>query len=185
MATKPKTNLTVEQYLEAYEGEPAGRYELVDGNVITMAAETVRHVRAKGQAFSALREAVKKSGLPCEVFTDGVSVRTDKQTVREPDVSVQCSKPTDPDSMLIDEPIILVEVISPSSEFRDVHRKLVEYFSLPSVQHYLVVDQAKRLVFHNTRDPRGGVFTQFFYEGSIDMKPPGLSVAVSDLLGAA
>ena len=183
MATKPKTNLTVEEYLKAYEGEPAGRFELVDGEVIAMAAETVRHVRAKGNSFIALREAVKKSGLPCEVFTDGVSIKTDTRTVREPDVSVQCSKPVDPDSMLIDAPIILVEVISPSSEFRDVHRKLVEYFSIPSVEHYLVVDQFKRLVFHNTRDPRGGVFTQFRYEGTIQLTPPGLSIQVSDLLG--
>jgi Uma2 family endonuclease len=183
MATKPKMQMTVEQYLKKYEGT-AGKYELVDGVVISMSAERARHVLAKGDAYAAIRAAIKKSKLKCQVFTDGISVRTGKHSLREPDVAVQCGKTVDPDVMILDEPIVLVEVISPSSEFRDVHSKLVEYFSLPSVQHYIVVDQAKGLVFHNRRDGKNKVQTQFMHSGVLDLSPPGLKIKISDLLGS-
>jgi Uma2 family endonuclease len=184
MATKAKAHLTADEYLKKYEGSD-GNYELVDGIVIKMAAERVRHVLAKGKAFTAFQSAVAKSKLECQVFMDGVSVQTGKNTVRGPDLAVQCGKVADLDSLKIEEPIILVEVISPSSEFRDVHSKLVEYFSIPSVQHYIVVDQAKGLVFHNRREGKGRVQTQFLHKGSLDLSPPGLKVKVSDLLGVA
>lgn len=181
MATKTKSHLTAEQYLKKYEGVE-GNYELVDGVVVNMASQRVRHVLAKGEAYVAFRDAIKKSKLPCQVFTDGVSVKTGKDTVRGPDLAVQCGKRADPDSLLIDEPVILVEVISPSSEFRDVHSKLVEYFTIASVQHYIVIDQAKGLVFHNRREGKNRVQTQFMHKGILDLSPPGLKVKVADLL---
>ena len=182
MATKTERHLTVAQYFKAYEGT-AGKYELVDGIVVNMAAERVQHVRAKGDAYNALRQAIKKAKLPCEVFMDGVSLRTGKQTVREPDVAVQRGKKADPNSLTIEEPMVLVEVISPSSEFRDVHSKLVEYFALPSVQHYIIVDQGKGLVFHNRRDGKNKIQTQFLHGGYLELSPPGFRVKVLDLLG--
>jgi Uma2 family endonuclease len=183
MATKAKPHLSADEYFKRYENVD-GSHELVDGVVVNMAAERVRHVLAKGEAYAAFRSAVTKSKLPCQVFMDGVSVQTGKHTVRGPDLAVQCGKNADPDSLKIDEPIILVEVISPSSEFRDVHNKLVEYFSIPSVQHYIVVDQAKQLIFHNRRESRGSVQTKFLYGGTLDLTPPGIKIKVSDLLGA-
>ena len=184
MAIKAKAHLTVDEYFKKYEGVE-GNFELVDGIVVKMQAEQVRHVLAKGEAYSAFKAAVTKSKLPCQVFMDGVSVQTSKNTVRGPDLAVQCGRQADPDSLKIDEPLILVEVISPSSEFRDVHSKLYEYFSIPSVQHYVIVDQAKRLVFHNRRESKGVVQTQFLHNGILDLSPPGLKIKVSDLLGVA
>jgi Uma2 family endonuclease len=181
---RTKTKMTVDQYLKKYEGT-VGKFELVDGVVISMAAERVRHTLAKGEAYTALKNAVKKAGLSCQVFADSVSLRTGSHSLREPDVAVQCGKRADPDAMTIEEPIILVEVISPSSEFRDVHSKLFEYFAIPSVQHYIVVDQGKRLVLHNKRDGKNKVQTQFLHAGIVHLKPPGLKVKVADLLGAS
>ncbi|MFN0194200.1 MAG: Uma2 family endonuclease, partial [Aestuariivirga sp.] len=67
MASRPKHNLTVEQFLEAYEGAP-GRYELVEGEVLRMAAETNRHSLIKGNIYFALREAVTKATTNCTVI---------------------------------------------------------------------------------------------------------------------
>jgi Uma2 family endonuclease len=184
MATKAKSHVSVDEYFKKYEGKE-GNYELVDGVVVKMQAERNRHVLAKGEAYIAFRSAVTKSKLPCQVFMDGVSVQTGKHSVRGPDLAVQCGSRADLDSLKIDEPLILVEVISPSSEFRDVHSKLYEYFSIPSVEHYIIVDQAKRLVFHNRRESEGRIQTQFLHKGILDLSPPGLKIKVADLLGAA
>ena len=184
MGSRAKSKLTVAEYLKKYEGVE-GRHELVDGEVIAMAAETVRHVRAKGRAYLAFQRAVERAKLDCEVFADGMTIKIDKWTAREPDVSVQCSPIENDDTLLLDEPVIVVEVISPSSEFRDVHRTLIEYFSVPSIQHYVIVDQFKKVVLHNQRTGADSYMTKIMGKGSLVMKPPGLSISVSELLGAA
>jgi Uma2 family endonuclease len=181
MATRAKTKLTVEQYLKKYEGAE-GRFELVNGEVLRMAAETTRHVLAKGQAYTAFNKAVEKAKLKCHVLTDGVTIKIDKWTAREPDLSVQGSPITDLDSKLIDNPMIVVEVISPSSEFRDVHRKLFEYFSVKSIQHYVIVDMFKNRVLHNRRTGPESYMSSILGKGFIEFDPPGFRVAVSDLL---
>jgi Uma2 family endonuclease len=184
MSTSAKTRLTVEQYLKKFEGSE-GRLELVDGAVVKLAAETARHVRAKTRAYKALEKAVRNSKRDCEVFADGMAVKIDKWTAREPDVSVQCGKPVDEDSLIVDQPVIVVEVVSPSSEFRDVYRKLIEYFSVPSIQHYLIVDELKKVVLHNKRTGRDSYVSKIMGKGTVDLDPPGLRVTVSELLKVA
>ena len=53
--------------------QPRGRYELVRGRVVAMAPERARHDLVKAAVFRALDDAVKRAGLPCTVFTDGMS----------------------------------------------------------------------------------------------------------------
>jgi Uma2 family endonuclease len=83
-------------------------------------------------------------------------------------------------------PIILVEVASPSSGSRDESLKLVEYFSLPSVEHYLILDPQQRAVIHFCRNRTVAnliLTTRILTSGQIDLTPPGFSVVVEDLLG--
>jgi Uma2 family endonuclease len=182
MATKPKAELTVEQYLEKYHGA-AGRHELVDGHVVKMAAETTQHVKFKGRVFLALTNAVKAAGLDCEVFTDGVSVKIDAKKAREPDASVQCSRNADPTGMLLDKPIILVEVTSPSSGRIDEEEKLVEYFSLPSVQHYLIIRPEEKYALHLKRIGGDKILTTIVRSGNIEFEPPGISITFEEIFG--
>jgi Uma2 family endonuclease len=182
MATKTKLPLTVEQYLKKYEGVE-GRYELVDGQVLKMASETARHVRAKKRISRAFDKAVAEAKLNCEVFDDGMTIKIDKYTAREPDLSVQCAPKVDDNSLVLDNPLVVVEVVSPSSEFRDVYRKQIEYFSVPSIQHYIIVDQFKKVVLHNKRTGKDSFQTKIMGRGLIDLDPPGFRVSVIDLLG--
>jgi Uma2 family endonuclease len=183
MATKPKAVMTVEEFLKKYEGSPAGRYELEDGAVVTMAAETAGHVRTKWRAQASFSDAVKKIGLPCEVFGDGMTIKIDRHTAREPDVSMQCNRPVDDNSILLDNPLIVIEVISPSSVYRDTSRKLADYFSVASIQHYLIVDPAAKLAFHHQRSGGGKILTTIIRSGAIEFVPPGFSVSLESILG--
>jgi Uma2 family endonuclease len=182
MATRPKSNLTVEQYLAAYEGA-AGRYELVDGEVLKMAAETNRHALLKGNVYFALRQAVRKAKKDCTVLPDGSSIRINQNTAREPDVSVQCGPKPDPKSMLLDNPSIVVEVVSPSSENRDANQKLEEYFSVPSITHYLIVWPNKKLCYHHKRIDDNKVLTTIVRSGKIDFDPPGFTITFDEIFG--
>lgn len=182
MATRPKSNLTVEQYLEAYEGAE-GRYELVDGEVLKMAAETNRHSLIKGNVYFALRQAITKTGAKCTVLPDGVTVRINTTTAREPDVSVQCGEPPDLKSMLLAHPTIVVEIISPSSKATDANRKLAEYFSVPSILHYLIVWPMQKYCYHHKRIGDDKVLTTIMRQGAIEFDPPGLTVSLNDIFG--
>ena len=182
MATRPKSNLTVEQYLEAYRGAP-GRYELVDGEVLKMAAETVLHVRLKGRVFRALATAIERNGSDCEAFQDGVSIKISLNTAREPDVSVQCGKRANALSMVLDKPLIVAEVVSPSSSSTDANQKLAEYFSVPSIMHYLIVWPKQNYCYHHKRIDDNKVLTTIVRSGMIEFDPPGFSISFESMFG--
>src|SRR5262249_48208063 len=126
---------------------------------------------------------VKRANLPCTVFTDGVGIVINENTVREPDASIQCGGKLNLDAMTIDAPLIVVEVVSPSSERDDTHAKLVEYFSIQSIRHYLVVLRERDVVVHYRRNDGKPIDTRIGRDGVIDLPPPGMTVPVADLLG--
>ncbi len=179
----PKQRMKVPEFLAWAEAQPQGRYELVNGGVVAMAPERVRHNLVKAAVFRALDNAVRATRLRCTVFTDGVGIVINENTVREPDASVQCGGKLNLDSMTLDAPLIVVEVASPSSERLDTHGKLVEYFSVESIRHYLVVLPEQGVVVHYRRNDGGAIDTHIGREGAIDLTPPGISVPVADLLG--
>ena len=90
--------MTVPEFLAWAAKQPRGRYELVRGEVVAMAPERARHNLVKAAVFRALRDAVARAGVPCTVFTDGMTVVTDNDNSREPDAAVQCGIATDLDS---------------------------------------------------------------------------------------
>jgi len=78
---------------------------------------------------------------------------------------------------------IVVEVVSPSSERDDTDTKLLDYFSVASVRHYLIVFSEKHAVVHHQRNEQGTLDTRIANDGDIALNPPGLSVSVAALLG--
>ena len=77
----PAHTMTADEFLAwaaAYEGEE--KLELIDGRIVpkytAMAPETLKHHNIKVAVFDALRLAVKKAALPCDVFIDALAVRS-------------------------------------------------------------------------------------------------------------
>ncbi|MGJ0391760.1 MAG: Uma2 family endonuclease [Methylocystis sp.] len=183
MSALPKDRMSVEEYL-AWSESQEGRYELVDGVVYAQAAERAAHAEMKGLVFLALTNAIRKKGLECRALVDGMAVRVGARTVFEPDAMVYCGPRLAPDAMLVDNPVIVVEVISPTSGRNDNTRKLAGYFALPSIRHYLVIDPDDPLVVHHERREDGEVVSHILREGRVILDPPGLSFELSDLYGA-
>jgi Uma2 family endonuclease len=184
--------MTVEEFLPWAEGKE-GRWELHDGvpvmissaEPVMMAPERAAHIRTKFRAAKALDGAVTTAGLPCEVFTDGMAIRIDARTTYEPDASVACGSPVPPDAIEIDNPVIVVEVLSPSTAAIDHGRKLSGYFTLASVQHYLILDPDRRVVIHHKRGATDAIETRVLTGGAARLDPPGFEVAVEALFPLA
>jgi Uma2 family endonuclease len=174
--------MTADEFIEWAMGLPDGeRYELVGGELVAMSPERAVHTRTKHRAAVALESAVRQGGLACEVFADGMSVQVDADTVYEPDALVRCGEPVHDDTVKISDPVIVVEVISPSSRGQDTGAKLQDYFRLPSVRHYLVVNARKRSAVHHCRDAAGLIQTRIVRTGTLDLSPPGITLALDDL----
>jgi Uma2 family endonuclease len=180
-AHPPETRMTVTEFLTWYEKQTEGRYELIDGRIVAMAPERVRHSDGKVRAFDAIRSAVHAAQLPCRVFPDGMAVAIDDHNRREPDVIVQCGGQIDDDDVVLTSPIIVVEVLSPTTARIDTIAKLAEYFVVPSIRHYLIIDREKRFAIHHARDDGGKIETRIVRDGQIIFDPPGFSIESSEL----
>ncbi|HMQ58452.1 MAG TPA: Uma2 family endonuclease [Rhizobiaceae bacterium] len=184
MGAKPKAKLTVSQFVEWCDKQAGdARYELVDGEIVAMGLDRIDHNRAKTRAASALNAAFRAAGKDCEAFVDGVGVTFGDRNFRIPDVVAQCG-PVDPAEAFLDKPVIVIEIVSASSMERDAHAKLHEYFSIATIEHYLIVYLDRQHVVHHWRGEAGNaILTRFWSDGEIDLSPPGARLPVAALLG--
>lgn len=173
--------LNADDFLTWSLAQTTGRFELDNGRVVAMTPERVGHARAKSQAWLALRLAIAARALPCEALPDGMTVRVDDRTVYEPDTLVRCGPRLENDVVTVRDPILLLEVVSPSSRGIDKGAKIAGYFSLPSVRHYLIVDLERRLVIHHRRLDDGRIETRLLASGPIDLDPPGITIQTADI----
>jgi len=179
--TKPR--MTVDEYLDWAIGRP-GRYELFQGEVFAMSPETVGHLKAKGAVYLALGAGIRQKGLPCHVLPDGATIRIDEHTAYEPDATVYCDEELPPTAIEVPNPVIVLEVLSPSTRRIDVSTKLAGYFRLPSLAHYIIIDLKQRVIIHHARSTGEAILTRIIHDGSITLDPPGLELAVSDIFSA-
>ncbi len=110
-------------------------------------------------------------------------MRVGKDTAHEPDALVRCGPKLPADAVEVPDPVIVVEVLSPSTRRIGATRKLAGYFSLPSVHHYLIVDPERLPVIHHQQQDGGTILTRLLSEGTVRFDPPGFEIAIGQLLG--
>lgn len=172
---------TADEFITWALQQPHGRFELDNGVVVAMAPERASHAIAKRNALIALHIAIGARGLACQALPDGMSVRVSDRTVYEPDALVRCGEPLPGDAVELSDPVIVVEVVSPSSRGIDRGVKLAGYFMLASVRHYLIVDTDQRVVIHHRRGEEGRIEVRILHDGLLTLDPPGLAIEVPDV----
>ncbi len=125
-----------------WEQRQAERYELVAGEVRMMVGGTIGHNDITDNIHAALRNRLR--GTPCRARTVQTRVRSGNDAFVYPDVVVSCS-PRRPDELFIDDPVLVVEVLSPSTAQYDQGEKRWVYQAIPSLQ---------QLVFVSPREPK-------------------------------
>jgi Uma2 family endonuclease len=180
MAALTKPRMSVDTFLAWAQGQP-GRYELFRGEVYAMSPETVGHAQIKAAVYGALQAGIRQRQILCHVLPDGVTVRVDDFTAYEPDAQVYCGQKLAPSALEVPEPVIVVEVLSPSTRQIDVSLKLAGYFRLLSVAHYLIVDPTQRSIIHHARGLGDTIITRIITQGVIALDPPGIELSVADI----
>jgi Uma2 family endonuclease len=185
MTEAARSRMTTDEFIAWAMDRPRGeRYELVAGEVIAMAPERAAHALTKGQVFRRLAEAIEAAGLACTAYPDGMAVAIDEMTTYEPDALVRCGPPLPDDAVKLTDPVIVVEVLSPSTRARDAGAKLEDYFRLPSLRHYLIVKTENGSVIHHARDAEGRIATRIIRGAPIRLDPPGIILAPLSAAGA-
>ena len=169
------------EYRRWAEAQPGGRSERIDGMVVAMAPERRGHAKRKARIWLALHRAVQAAGLACEVYPDGMTIEVDDSDF-EPDAILRCGDALTDDGIAIPDPMVVVEVLSPGTRSVDLSRKMVAYFRIPSVRHYLIVWADRPLVIHHRRrDGAEGIDTLVVTAGGIRLDPQGLSISVEEI----
>ncbi len=136
--TAPR-RMTVEEFLGWDDGTDR-RYELIDGVPVAMAPPRTAHRIIVANLALHLGIALQDRP-PCNVQVQaGVASRLNARSWWEADLAVSCA-PVDPGRIEILDPILIAEILSPSTEAHDRRRKLPEYRALPTVQEILLVAQ--------------------------------------------
>jgi Uma2 family endonuclease len=175
MTVATKTRMSVNEYLVWAQSHP-GRYELRGCEIVAMSPEGAGHAAVKYAVQTALLAGIRARGLPCHMLPDGMTVRIDETTAYEPDALVYCGAKLAPSATEVPAPIVVVEVLSPSTRRIDTSDKLAGYFRVPTVAHYLIVDPDKPLVVHHARGSGDTILTRVVTQGTIELDPPGLAV---------
>lgn len=155
-SNSPRRYYTIEEYF-ALEHAGEARYEYWDGDIVCMSGGTLNHSTIGGNIFHVLRSRL--GGNPCRPFNGDLAVKTPSlPPYRYPDVSVVCGEPKVEDIQGVDallNPVIIIEVLSPSTESRDRGSKFAAYQQIPTFREYVLVAQDAAIVTHYLRQPDG------------------------------
>jgi len=143
MATRAnELRMTLAEFLRWDDGTDA-RYELVDGRIVSMAPPNDAHGTIVMNIGTEIRSRLRP---PCRVAAEAGILRPNRDdSYYVADLGVTCGPAADTRQHL-PEPVLIVEVLSPSTEDHDRGRKVPDYREIPSLQEILVVASQERRV---------------------------------------
>jgi Uma2 family endonuclease len=146
MATIPARHLTVEEYLDIDRSSERPS-EFHDGEMFPIEAAAINHGRIQGNVYAAMRQ--RFANTDCEAFLSSLRVEIPSfKRYTYPDLMVACGKlelgDKHRDTLL--NPIVLFEILSPSTAGYDRGEKLFLYQSIASLREYILISQDQVLI---------------------------------------
>lgn len=178
---KLKTKISVDDYLEGEEISQI-RHEYIDGEVYSMAGASDRHHRISLNLIKLLDSHLEDSD--CEAFITDMKFKVDERTFYYPDVFVSCEE--NPESAFYRQhPVLIIEVLSPSTRQTDKREKLRVYQQIPTVQEYIIVEQDEIKLEIHRRQPDGRWITYFYDQSdrdeTIEFQSVGLQINLDEI----
>ncbi|ANE54089.1 Uma2 family endonuclease [Methylomonas sp. DH-1] len=140
-AVLQQTRYTAEEYL-SLERSTSIKSEFHDGQIYAMTGASREHNLISGNIYRELSQQLKSR--PCEAYINDMRVKaTEARSYHYPDIAVVCGKPEFEDAQVdtLLNPMLLIEVLSPSTEAYDRGGKFAHYRKIPSLREYLLVMQ--------------------------------------------
>jgi Uma2 family endonuclease len=151
MSASARQSMTIEQYFEL-EATSDSKHEYIAGAIYAMTGGTARHNLLVANVIALLHGQLR--GTSCRVFPSDMRLRIEAAGLYTyPDVSVICNPIIFSDNRddTVTNPIVLVEVLSPSTENYDRGKKFEYYRTIDTLQEYVVIAQDRAHVEHYVR----------------------------------
>jgi Uma2 family endonuclease len=184
MAKPASMPVTPEEYLRQERARTDGRAELLDGEIVMMAGATRRHNRIVSSIDVALN--VRLAGGRCEAIVTDMKVKAQAtESYTYPNVVVFCDDTAefeDEKEDVLTTPLVIFEVLSPSTRGRDRGDKFAYYRTIPSLRHYVLVDTQGREVDHYARQgDETWLFTTLRGQDVLRLDPPGVELPLDEI----
>ena len=155
-ALPKKKHISPEEYLKMEEASPV-RHEYFNGEIFQMAGASERHNNIAGNIHGELYNQLKNRN--CKVYQNDMRLYVEKEEIYVyPDVMVVCGKPEIKKYKSLDNilnPVLIVEVLSPTTANYDKGAKFEQYRTIESFKEYLLVSQDAKKVMRYTKQPDG------------------------------
>jgi Uma2 family endonuclease len=169
--------MTLDEYLVFEERSPI-KHEYVAGEVDAMSGVTARHNLITLNIVRYLHTPARKRG--CRVFATQVKLKV-ADRVYYPDVMVACGRAAQIE-LIVEEPVLVVEVASPSTRATDRREKLEAYRRIRSLHLYLIVEQRRRHVLAYVRSAEGEwLRLEVQGEGEIALPMSGARITLDEI----
>lgn len=146
--------MTVDEFLAWDGGGHQGKLELIDGLVRAMEPASATHAMIQGNLIFLIGNYMRRQNSLCRVAPEApvVPKLKSRTNLRAPDVVVSCAPPSR--SKVLEDPILIAEVLSPSNE-RETWEAIWACATIPSVREFLIVDSERVHAQIFTKDAAG------------------------------
>ncbi len=155
MIAQPKQYSTEQEYIQ-FERASIGKHEYFDGQIYAMTGASRIHNLIAGNTLAMLHSQLRRK--PCEIFPSDMRVKVTRTGLYTyPDLVIICGKPEFTDDILdtIINPLVLIEILSPSTERYDRGMKSQSYRTIETLQDYILIAQDQYHVEHYSRQNSG------------------------------
>jgi len=168
--------VSVEEYLES-EKVASERHEYFDGAIVAMVGASTIHNLIASSLSSAFHAHLRDT--TCHVFQSDMKVRVE-HGFYYPDILVVCNK-LDPKSYYQTDPVLIVEILSGSTEAKDRLEKRVAYQNLSSMEEYVLISQDKMKVEILRRDNDGWQKETYTNNDVVNFSSIGLMISIEEI----
>lgn len=181
MSALPKTRWSEAEYL-AFERESEIKHEFIAGEIVMMSGASRRHNVITVNTVTSLNNQLRERA--CEIYAADMRVRVNRSSYFYPDVAVVCGEPQFTDAAVdtLVNPVLIIEVLSPSTEKTDRGRKFRDYRTLESLHVYVLIDQESATIECYTRIDSQWVLTEARgLDAVLDLPAVGCTLALADV----
>jgi Uma2 family endonuclease len=178
MSAALQERMSLAAFLEWERGQEL-RYEFDGVGAVAMNGGTLLHSRIAFNAAVALTN--KLAGTGCVVFNKDAKIEVDGR-IRYPDVLVTCSG-FSVAAEIAPDPVVVIEVLSPSTAGVDRIQKNAEYAATPSIQHYVMLEQSRRAATVFTRAGADWAGHLVLGDGVLHLPAIGVEMTLAEVYG--
>lgn len=176
MSSALREPMSLEAFLD-WESRQATKFEFDGFQPVGMVGVTVAHSTIQSNLLGLLHTRLR--GNPCRVHGSDLKIRAHR-SIRYPDALIVCS-PVPANATIVDDPVVVFEILSDGTSYRDRIVKNREYRATPSIRRYVILEQTRPAATVYAR--AGGDWIADVVLGDADLALPeiGIGLTMADI----